>query len=155
MKGTCQLHPPQTPNAIHYSCRIRRPTTVRLRALLRHDPRNHAATTVIVPGSNGPGDREYFRIVTAAGLGDNPRSCEDEQCTLWLCRGLRWNLQENWPQMRKRNEGGVSFERLHRVLVMAMEHAIGDIRPEFAKDIRQSVSPERIRVLFGKGARRL
>jgi hypothetical protein len=64
-------------------------------------PRDTDGSTVIVLGSDGTGDREHFRSVLAAGQVDNPWSREDEHFTIWLCRGLTWNLQEMWPRMKK------------------------------------------------------
>ncbi len=64
-------------------------------------PRDTDGSTVIVLGSNGTGDREHFASVVAAGQVDNPWSREDEHFTIWLCRGLTWNLQAMWPRMRK------------------------------------------------------
>jgi hypothetical protein len=66
-------------------------------------PRNYDGSTVIVLGSDGRGDREHFRSVMAAGQVDNAWSREDEHFTLWLCRGLRWNLRANWSKMKKWN----------------------------------------------------
>ena len=64
-------------------------------------PRDTHGSTVIVLGSDGTGDREHFRSVIAAGQVDNPWSREDEHFTIWLCRGLTFNMQEMWPQMKK------------------------------------------------------
>lgn len=64
-------------------------------------PGNADGSTVIVLGSDGTGDREHFRSVIAAGQVDNPWSREDEHFTIWLCRGLTFNLKEMWPQMKK------------------------------------------------------
>lgn len=64
-------------------------------------PRNYDGSTVIVLGSDGRGDREYFRSVIPAGRVDDPWSREDEHFTIWLCRGLKWNLQAIWPRLKK------------------------------------------------------
>ncbi len=64
-------------------------------------PRDTDGSTVIVLGSDGTGDREHFRSVEAAGQVDNPWSREDEHFTIWLCRGLTFKLQEEWPKMKK------------------------------------------------------
>lgn len=66
-------------------------------------PRNYDGSTVIVLGSDGTGDREHFQTVIAAGQTDNPYSREDEQYTIWLCRGLHWELRAMWPGMKKWN----------------------------------------------------
>ena len=64
-------------------------------------PGNTDGSTVIVLGSDGTGDREHFASVEAAGQVDNPWSREDEHFTIWLCRGLQWNMQVMWPRMKK------------------------------------------------------
>jgi hypothetical protein len=64
-------------------------------------PGNGDGRVVIVLGSDGTGDREHFRSVEAAGQVDNPWSREDEHFTIWLCRGLTFNMQEMWPRMKK------------------------------------------------------
>ena len=64
-------------------------------------PGNADGSTVIVLGSDGTGDREHFRSVIAAGQVDNPWSREDEHFTIWLCRGLTFNVQQMWPRMKK------------------------------------------------------
>ncbi len=64
-------------------------------------PANYDGSIVIVLGSDGSGDREHFQSVVAAGEVDNPWSREDEHFTIWLCRGLKFNLRTMWPQMKK------------------------------------------------------
>ena len=64
-------------------------------------PRDTDGSIVIVLGSDGTGDRRHFDSVVAAGQVDNPWSREDEHFTLWLCRGLKWNLQSVWPRLKK------------------------------------------------------
>lgn len=64
-------------------------------------PRNADGSTVIVLGSDGTGDREHFRSVIAAGQVDNPWSREDEHFTIWLCRGPEFDIQKEWPRMKK------------------------------------------------------
>lgn len=63
-------------------------------------PRNYDGSSMIILGSDGRGDREHFRRVTAAGVVDNPWSRQDEHFTIWLCRGLRWDLRTIWPTMK-------------------------------------------------------
>jgi hypothetical protein len=63
-------------------------------------PRDYTGDIVIVLGSDGTGDREHFRIVEAAGRMEHPYSRRDEHFTIWLCRGLKHNLQDLWSQMR-------------------------------------------------------
>jgi len=64
-------------------------------------PRGTDGSTVIVLGSDGTGDREHFASVVAAGEVDSEWSREDEHFTIWLCRGLTWNIEEMWPRMKK------------------------------------------------------
>jgi hypothetical protein len=65
-------------------------------------PRDYDGSTVIVLGSDGSGDREYFRTVIDTGQKvDNPWSREDEHFTLWLCRGLKWDFRAVWPRIKK------------------------------------------------------
>ncbi|MGC2299534.1 MAG: hypothetical protein WA476_12075 [Acidobacteriaceae bacterium] len=64
-------------------------------------PGNGDGSIVIVLGSDGSGDREHFRSVIAAGQVDNPWSREDEHFTIWLCRGLTFDVRAAWPTMKK------------------------------------------------------
>jgi hypothetical protein len=64
-------------------------------------PRAYDGSTMIVLGSDGTGDREHFRSVIAAGEVDNPWSRVDEHFTIWLCRGLAFDLRTAWPKMKK------------------------------------------------------
>jgi hypothetical protein len=64
-------------------------------------PRDYTGDIVIVLGSDGQGDRQYFRRVEAAGRVEHPYSRRDEHFTIWHCRGLNENLRELWPTMKK------------------------------------------------------
>ncbi len=65
-------------------------------------PRDYDGSIVIVLGSDGSGDREHFQSVIDTGQKtDNPWSREDEHFTIWLCRGLKWDLRTVWPEMKK------------------------------------------------------
>lgn len=64
-------------------------------------PHHYDGSTVIVLGSDGRGDRQHFQSVIAAGQVTDPWSRQDEHFTLWLCRGLKWNLQAIWPRLKK------------------------------------------------------
>ena len=64
-------------------------------------PRNYTGEIVIVLGSDGTGDREHFQSVQVAGRAYNPFSRLDERYYIFLCRGLKWNLQEIWPVLKK------------------------------------------------------
>jgi hypothetical protein len=39
--------------------------------------------------------------VEPAGVVGTEYSRRDEHFTIWLCRGLKSNLQDAWPQMKK------------------------------------------------------
>ena len=64
-------------------------------------PRNYTGEIMIVLGSDGSGDRRHFQSVEAAGRVAHPYSRRDEHYTIWLCRGLKWNLQDVWPKTKK------------------------------------------------------
>jgi hypothetical protein len=64
-------------------------------------PRDYDGSTMIVLGSDGSGDREHFQTVIDTGQKtDNPWSREDEHFTIWLCRGLKWDLRTVWPELK-------------------------------------------------------
>lgn len=64
-------------------------------------PRDYTGDIVIVLGSDGRGDREFFQSVEAVGRVEHPYSRRDAQFTLWLCRGLNQNLRDLWPKLKK------------------------------------------------------
>jgi hypothetical protein len=64
-------------------------------------PRNYTGEIVIVLGSDGSGDREHFQSVQVAGRAYNPFSRLDERYYIFLCRGLKWNLRDVWPALKK------------------------------------------------------
>jgi hypothetical protein len=65
-------------------------------------PRDYDGSTMIVLGSDGTGDREHFQTVIDSGQKtDNPWSREDEHFTIWICRGLKWDLHAVWPKLKK------------------------------------------------------
>jgi hypothetical protein len=66
-------------------------------------PRDYDGGTVIVLGSDGPGDREHFKSVEAAGRAEHPYSRLDERFDIFLCRGLTEDLRTFWPQTKKWN----------------------------------------------------
>jgi hypothetical protein len=63
-------------------------------------PRNYTGEVVIVLGSDGSGDREHFQSVQTAGRAYNAFSRLDERYYIFLCRRLKWNLQEIWPELK-------------------------------------------------------
>jgi hypothetical protein len=66
-------------------------------------PRNYTGEIVIVLGSDERGEREHFLSVEVAGRAYNPFSRLDERYYIFLCRGLRWELKEAWPMVKKFN----------------------------------------------------
>ena len=64
-------------------------------------PRDYTGDIVIVLGSDGRGDREFFRSVEAVGRVEHRYSRRDEHFTVWLCRGLNQNLHDLWPKLKK------------------------------------------------------
>lgn len=63
-------------------------------------PRNYTGEIMIILRSDGRGDRKHFASVEAAGEVEHPYSRRDEYFTIWLCRGLKVNLQEVWPRLK-------------------------------------------------------
>jgi len=63
-------------------------------------PRGYTGEIVIVLNSDGTGDRQHFATVEKAGHVEHPYSRRDEWFDIYLCRGLKFDLQETWPKMR-------------------------------------------------------
>ncbi len=63
-------------------------------------PDNYTGEIMIVLHSDGRGDRQHFASVEPAGEVSHPYSRRDEWFTIWLCRGLKWNLKDVWPEMK-------------------------------------------------------
>jgi hypothetical protein len=76
-------------------------------AISRHNsywmwgPRNYDGSTMIILHSDGRGDRENFQSVQAVARVEHPYSRRDEYFDIYLCRGLKWNLQDVWPRLKK------------------------------------------------------
>ena len=64
-------------------------------------PRDYDGSIVIVLGSDGTGDREYFRSVEAAGRAEHRYSRRDEHFDIFLCRGFTGDLRQAWPKLKK------------------------------------------------------
>ena len=64
-------------------------------------PGNYDGSTVIILRSGGRDDREYFQSVEAVGHVEHPYARRDEYFDILLCRGLKFNLQEAWPRLKK------------------------------------------------------
>ena len=75
-------------------------------AISRHNsywmwgPGKYDGSTMIILQSDGRGDREHFQSVEAVGRVEHPYSRRDEYFDIYLCRGLKVNLQEAWPRLK-------------------------------------------------------
>jgi hypothetical protein len=67
------------------------------------EPMKASGDVFLVLGSDGSGDREHFSTVEAAGRVDTAYSRLDEHFTIWLCRGLKFDLRQRWPGMKRWN----------------------------------------------------
>jgi Dolichyl-phosphate-mannose-protein mannosyltransferase len=63
-------------------------------------PGKYDGSIVIVLRSDGRGDRKHFQSVEAVGRVEHPYARRDECYDIFLCRGLKWNLQEAWPRLK-------------------------------------------------------
>jgi hypothetical protein len=63
-------------------------------------PREYTGSTVIVLGSDGRGDREFFRSVEAVGRVNDPYSRADERFEIFLCRDMSPRLDAAWPRIK-------------------------------------------------------
>ncbi len=66
-------------------------------------PRNYTGEIMIILGSDGRAEREEFGSVQVAGHTDNPYSRLDERYDIYLCREPKFNLQTDWPRLKKWN----------------------------------------------------
>lgn len=64
-------------------------------------PRNYTGDIVILLGSTEAEARVQFDSVTVAATLDNPYAYRYENRPILLCRGLKWNLQSGWAQVKK------------------------------------------------------
>lgn len=64
-------------------------------------PRNYTGEIMIVLRSDGSGDRTHFLSVEDMGVLREPYARRDEWFHIWLCRGLKWNLQDLWPKLKQ------------------------------------------------------
>jgi Dolichyl-phosphate-mannose-protein mannosyltransferase len=62
--------------------------------------RNYSGEIVIVLRSNGRGDREHFQSVQDMGAVEHSYSRRDEWFHIFLCRGLKADLRQVWPQIK-------------------------------------------------------
>jgi len=55
---------------------------------------------VIVLGSDGRGGRDHFQSVEAAEQVNLPYPRLDEHFTIWLCRGLCFDMRDAWIRLK-------------------------------------------------------
>ncbi|HEY2117256.1 MAG TPA: glycosyltransferase family 39 protein [Candidatus Angelobacter sp.] len=63
-------------------------------------PGKYDGSTMIILRSDGRGDREHFQSVQAVGHVEHPYARRDEYFDIYLCRGLKVNLQDAWPKLK-------------------------------------------------------
>lgn len=63
-------------------------------------PENYDGSTMIILRSNGLGDREHFKSVESVGHLEHPYARRDEYFDIYLCRGLKANLKDVWPELK-------------------------------------------------------
>ena len=63
-------------------------------------PRQYTGDIVILLGSTEREAREQFESVTIAATLENPYAYRYENRPILLCRGLKWNLQTGWSQVK-------------------------------------------------------
>jgi hypothetical protein len=63
-------------------------------------PRQYSGRTVIVLGSDGQGDRKYFRSVEPAAQIQSIYSRHDERFSVFLCRDLNQPFATLWPRIK-------------------------------------------------------
>ena len=63
-------------------------------------PRDYTGDTMLVLGSDGVGDRRFFRTVEDVGTVNDPYSRADERFDIFLCRGIRTELHALWPEIK-------------------------------------------------------
>lgn len=61
-------------------------------------PRNYTGEIMIILRSDGSGDRRHFQSVQDMGEVHETYARRDEWFHIWLCRGLKWRLQDVWPK---------------------------------------------------------
>jgi Dolichyl-phosphate-mannose-protein mannosyltransferase len=63
-------------------------------------PRQYTGEIIILLGSTEREAREVFESVTVAATLQNPYAYRYENRPILLCRGLKWNLQEDWSKVK-------------------------------------------------------
>ena len=76
-------------------------------AISRHNsywiwgPRNYDGSTMIILRSRPGNDAEFFRSVETVGHVEHPYARRDEFFDIFLCKGLKVNLQVLWPALKR------------------------------------------------------
>jgi uncharacterized membrane protein len=79
------------------------------KAISRHNnywlwgPREYTGEIMIILNGDLKREREHFRQVEIAGHVEHPYARRDTFFDIYLCRGLKWNLHDIWPQLKKWN----------------------------------------------------
>jgi hypothetical protein len=55
---------------------------------------------MIILRTSGRDDPKYFQSVQAVARVEHPYARRDEYFDIYLCRGLKVNLQDAWPKMK-------------------------------------------------------
>lgn len=64
-------------------------------------PRHYTGDIVILMGEEEEDARDDFESVTVAATLNNPYAYRYENYPVLLCRGLKWDLQQGWPRVKK------------------------------------------------------
>jgi dolichyl-phosphate-mannose-protein mannosyltransferase len=76
------------------------------KAICRHNnywlwgPRQYTGESMIILHGDLQGERRYFREVQVVGHVGHPYARRDTFFDIYLCRGLKWNLHDIWPQLK-------------------------------------------------------
>ncbi len=63
-------------------------------------PRHYTGDIMILMGETEDEAREHFESVTVAATLNNPYAYRYENRPVLLCRGLKWNLQQEWSRVK-------------------------------------------------------
>jgi hypothetical protein len=63
-------------------------------------PRNYDGSTMIILRSGGRNEPKMFRSVEDVGRVEHPYARRDEFFDIYLCRGLKANLKDVWPELK-------------------------------------------------------
>jgi len=63
-------------------------------------PRNYDGSTMIILRSSGRNEPKLFQSVAVVGRVEHPYARRDEFFDIYLCRGLKANLKDAWPELK-------------------------------------------------------